>query len=206
MPQCRRSRWRASAIARRLISGDEGAWYGFGPCRTAYPATSSGKVRAVAAICDSNGRLRSSWPRPPTTRSTSSPPASPTNYVLTMLAECIGVGVPVVILPFINHAFAGRRPLQTAVTKLRSEESIFCMGSSPTAGPRSESDRILPVATGTRQDQPCRQVRSVSVRGPRRGPLMRWPSGFAEPGEIPIPLRSTRVGSGRIGVRVWGGQ
>jgi hypothetical protein len=45
-----------------------------------------------------------------------------------MLAECIGIGVPVVVLPFINRALADRAPLQTAVAHLRSEGVRVLLG------------------------------------------------------------------------------
>lgn len=50
------------------------------------------------------------------------------NYVLTMLAEGIGIGVPVVVLPFINSALADRAPLQAAVARLRSEGVRVLLG------------------------------------------------------------------------------
>jgi phosphopantothenoylcysteine synthetase/decarboxylase len=50
------------------------------------------------------------------------------NYALGLLAECIGLGVPVVVLPFINSALAGRAPLQAAVAALRSEGIRILLG------------------------------------------------------------------------------
>lgn len=43
------------------------------------------------------------------------------NYALGVLAECIGLHVPVVIVPFLNSALASRAPLQAAVAALRAE-------------------------------------------------------------------------------------
>lgn len=50
------------------------------------------------------------------------------NYALGLLAECIGHGVPVVVLPFINNALAGRAPLQAAVGMLRAEGVRVLLG------------------------------------------------------------------------------
>lgn len=50
------------------------------------------------------------------------------NYALATLAECIGAGVPVVVLPFINSALAGRAPLRAAVRALRDEGVRVLLG------------------------------------------------------------------------------
>jgi phosphopantothenoylcysteine synthetase/decarboxylase len=50
------------------------------------------------------------------------------NYALTLLAESIGQGVPVVVVPFINQALAARQPLQAAVTQLRAEGVHVLLG------------------------------------------------------------------------------
>lgn len=50
------------------------------------------------------------------------------NYALGVLAECIGIGVPVTILPFINSALAGRAPLVAAVKALRDEGVQVLLG------------------------------------------------------------------------------
>jgi len=50
------------------------------------------------------------------------------NYALGVLAECIGVGVPVIILPFINSALAARAPLVVAVRTLRTEGVRVLLG------------------------------------------------------------------------------
>lgn len=43
------------------------------------------------------------------------------NYALDTVNECIGAGVPVVVLPFVNAALANRAPLQRAITALGTE-------------------------------------------------------------------------------------
>jgi phosphopantothenoylcysteine synthetase/decarboxylase len=50
------------------------------------------------------------------------------SYPLTMLAETIGRGVPVVVLPFVNTALAGRAPFQAAVRSLRAEGVTVLLG------------------------------------------------------------------------------
>jgi phosphopantothenoylcysteine synthetase/decarboxylase len=42
-------------------------------------------------------------------------------YALSILAEAIGRGVPVAVLPFVNSALTGRKPFVEAVESLRSE-------------------------------------------------------------------------------------
>ncbi|MGH2599275.1 MAG: flavoprotein [Haloechinothrix sp.] len=50
------------------------------------------------------------------------------NYALGLLAECIGHGVPVIVLPFINTALAARRPLRQSVEALRAEGVRVLLG------------------------------------------------------------------------------
>ncbi len=50
------------------------------------------------------------------------------NYALGVLAECVGAGVPVVIIPFINSALAARHPLQASVGALRAEGVRVLLG------------------------------------------------------------------------------
>jgi phosphopantothenoylcysteine synthetase/decarboxylase len=49
-------------------------------------------------------------------------------YALGTLAEAIGRGVPVAILPFVNEALAGRRPFVQAVESLRTEGVRILLG------------------------------------------------------------------------------
>ncbi|WP_174545779.1 flavoprotein [Nocardiopsis dassonvillei] len=44
------------------------------------------------------------------------------NYALDVVNEAIGLGVPTVILPFVNSAYASRAPFRESVRKLRAEE------------------------------------------------------------------------------------
>lgn len=50
------------------------------------------------------------------------------NYALGLLAECIGLDVPVIVVPFINSALAGRKPLLAAVAALRAEGVRVLLG------------------------------------------------------------------------------
>lgn len=50
-------------------------------------------------------------------------------YALGVLAEAIGRGVPVVILPFVNQALAARKPFVAAVESLRDEGVRVLLGA-----------------------------------------------------------------------------
>lgn len=43
------------------------------------------------------------------------------NYALTVLAEVVGVGTRVVVVPFVNAALAGRAPYRRSIDMLRAE-------------------------------------------------------------------------------------
>jgi hypothetical protein len=49
-------------------------------------------------------------------------------YALGILAEAPGLGIPVVVLPFVNSALAGRAPFQDSVAKLRAEGVRILLG------------------------------------------------------------------------------
>jgi phosphopantothenoylcysteine synthetase/decarboxylase len=49
-------------------------------------------------------------------------------YALGILAETTGLGVPIVVLPFVNSALAGRRPFQRNVESLRAEGVRILLG------------------------------------------------------------------------------
>ncbi|MFE6447662.1 flavoprotein [Nocardiopsis dassonvillei] len=50
------------------------------------------------------------------------------NYVLDVVNEAIGLGVPTVILPFVNSAYASRAPFRESARKLRAEEVSVLIG------------------------------------------------------------------------------
>jgi hypothetical protein len=45
-----------------------------------------------------------------------------------VLAETTGLGIPVVVLPFVNTALAGRAPFRRAVESLRAEGVRILLG------------------------------------------------------------------------------
>jgi phosphopantothenoylcysteine synthetase/decarboxylase len=49
-------------------------------------------------------------------------------YALGILAEAVSLPIPVVILPFVNTALAGRRPFLRAVNQLRAEGVRILLG------------------------------------------------------------------------------
>lgn len=49
-------------------------------------------------------------------------------YALGVLAETTGLGVPIVILPFVNAALASRQPFRRSVDALRSEGVRILLG------------------------------------------------------------------------------
>ncbi|GLZ12559.1 flavoprotein [Actinomadura sp. NBRC 104425] len=49
-------------------------------------------------------------------------------YALGILAEAPGLGIPVVVLPFVNTALAGRGPFQRSVSDLRAEGVRILLG------------------------------------------------------------------------------
>jgi hypothetical protein len=49
-------------------------------------------------------------------------------YALGILAEAIGLGVPVAVLPFVNTALAGRAPFRRSVESLRAEGVRILLG------------------------------------------------------------------------------
>jgi phosphopantothenoylcysteine synthetase/decarboxylase len=49
-------------------------------------------------------------------------------YALGILAEAPGLGIPVVVLPFVNSALAGREPFKDSVNALRGEGVRILLG------------------------------------------------------------------------------
>ncbi len=49
-------------------------------------------------------------------------------YALGVLAEVTGLDIPVVVLPFVNSALAGRIPFRRSVDALRSERVRVLLG------------------------------------------------------------------------------
>ncbi|WP_436502072.1 flavoprotein [Actinokineospora sp. HUAS TT18] len=49
-------------------------------------------------------------------------------YVLTQLAELTGLGVPIVVLPFVNTALSANRVFQRSVAELRDSGVVVLLG------------------------------------------------------------------------------
>ncbi|MFG1690335.1 flavoprotein [Nonomuraea sp. NPDC049269] len=65
-------------------------------------------------------------------------------YALGVLSEAPGLGIPVVVLPFVNSALATRAPFQRSVEDLRAEgvHVLFGPGQFEPHAPSSGGDRI----------------------------------------------------------------
>lgn len=61
------------------------------------------------------------------------------NYVLDVANEAIGLGVPTVILPFVNSAYENRAPFKESVQKLRAEQVPVLIGAGAFAPHESGS-------------------------------------------------------------------
>jgi phosphopantothenoylcysteine synthetase/decarboxylase len=65
-------------------------------------------------------------------------------YALGMLAETTGLGVPTIVLPFVNSALADRAPFQRSVDSLRAEGVRILLGPGGVEphAPRTGGDLI----------------------------------------------------------------
>ncbi|MBO3751019.1 flavoprotein [Streptosporangiaceae bacterium NEAU-GS5] len=65
-------------------------------------------------------------------------------YALGLLAEAPGLGIPVVVLPFVNTALASRVPFRQAVDSLKAEgvQILLGVGQFEPHLPSSGADRI----------------------------------------------------------------
>jgi Flavoprotein len=50
-------------------------------------------------------------------------------YALGILAEATGLGIPTVVLPFVNSALAARQPFRRSVESLRAEGARILLGA-----------------------------------------------------------------------------
>jgi hypothetical protein len=57
------------------------------------------------------------------------------NYALTSAAELIGLGIPTVVVPFVNAALASRVPFERSVASLRGEGVHVLFGPEAGWGP-----------------------------------------------------------------------
>jgi hypothetical protein len=51
------------------------------------------------------------------------------NYALGVLAEQTGMGIPIVVLPFVSQALAGRPPFRRSLSALRAEGVSVLLGA-----------------------------------------------------------------------------
>jgi phosphopantothenoylcysteine synthetase/decarboxylase len=60
-------------------------------------------------------------------------------YALGVLAEMTGMGIPIVVLPFVNSALAGRTPFQRSIETLRAEgiRLLYGLGGIEPHSPRT---------------------------------------------------------------------
>ncbi|GAA3795262.1 hypothetical protein GCM10022226_13280 [Sphaerisporangium flaviroseum] len=65
-------------------------------------------------------------------------------YALGILSEAPGLGIPVVVLPFVNTALAGRAPFRCSVDQLRAEgvRVLIGPGKFEAHAPSSGGDRV----------------------------------------------------------------
>ncbi|WP_371781070.1 flavoprotein [Streptosporangium subroseum] len=76
-------------------------------------------------------------------------------YALGLLAEAPGLGIPVVVLPFVNSAFAARAPFRRSVESLRAEGIPVLLGPGQfephTAGTGGEKLETYPWALALKE-------------------------------------------------------
>ncbi|MEV4107843.1 flavoprotein [Nonomuraea sp. NPDC049695] len=63
-------------------------------------------------------------------------------YALGLLAEAPGLGIPVVVLPFVNNALAARRPFLRSIDLLRAEGVNVVLGPGQFASDEADADRF----------------------------------------------------------------
>jgi hypothetical protein len=90
-----------------------------GPVRSQYRKLSEPRSRRPTP---------SSLPPPPTTRSNKWAQGISDTYALGVLAETTALGVPIVVLPFVNSALAARPPFRRSVEELRCEGVHILLG------------------------------------------------------------------------------
>ncbi|GAB2443006.1 flavoprotein [Streptosporangium sandarakinum] len=87
-------------------------------------------------------------------------------YALGLLAEAPGLGIPVVVLPFVNDALASRVPFRRSVESLRAEGvSILPGPGQDRSGPPAVHDR-----TGDPEDRPWARALDALGRLRREAP------------------------------------
>ena len=76
-------------------------------------------------------------------------------YALGVLAEQTGLGIPIVVLPFVNDALAGRPPFRRSVKALRAEgvSVLIGPGGVPSYKAHSEDSHLADFPWGVALDE-----------------------------------------------------
>ena len=87
-------------------------------------------------------------------------------YALGILAETTGLDVPIVVLPFVNSALAGRPPFRRSVEALRAEGVRILLGPGgfEPHPPRTGGDRIASFPWHLALDEADRLVTAHAVQ------------------------------------------
>ena len=91
-------------------------------------------------------------------------------YALGVLAELTGMGVPIIVLPFVNTALAGRAPFRQSVESLRAEgvRILLGPGAFQPHPPRTGGDLIDSYPWHLALDEAQRMARPTDPDGGRR--------------------------------------
>jgi hypothetical protein len=129
-------------------------------------------------------RTRYSLLPPLTTRSTNGRWASGDTFALGILAEAPGLGIPVVVLPFVNAALAASPSFDSSVERLRGLGVRVLLGPGewePPSGHRRFPDRHVSLGFGAR---------------PGRG-VGQYPNGGKQSDHAASPLAGSRYAGSR---------
>ncbi len=134
-------------------------------------------------------------------------------YALGILAEAPGLGIPVVVLPFVNSALAGRAPFKESMNELRGEGIRILLGPGEfEPHPRgSGGDRIsefpwqLAMASVPNDPERAPRDAELGVAGASMSPGMRKMTAraaaalpFARAGSLLADLAGIRLSARRI--------
>lgn len=100
-------------------------------------------------------------------------------YALGVLAELTGMGIPVVVLPFVDSALASRSPYQRSVASLRAEgvQILYGPDSISPHPPRTGSDLAhVPLAPGAGRGRKSDHTQHVGLSEQARHPAGRMHS------------------------------
>lgn len=89
-------------------------------------------------------------------------------YALGVLAETTGLGIPIVVLPFVNTALASRQPFRRSVEALRAEGVSILLG--PAASSHTHHTRAAASSTATPGTSPWTKPNACSAPPSRRTP------------------------------------